>query len=482
MESVNSGVPPSVVQQPRFGSEVVKSLVMTLADKVSKVWSDKAEFYEMAAEHVAPFSSELAARFQVLRLHAILTKSQFGANQLGGTVLGTARNVARTEVIRDRKDYEATMELLDQCDQLTPKEKEQIKATNRLHVTSAISNGICMGIRLNTAQRYFAGESVPDIIRSNESGAPAEAAANQALFYAIAQRGVPRETTIISFLNSLNSTQTQNRPDSLKGVSVNAVLEKWGKNREILGNAFIKLKQNGTHPWLAHDPNKKPPFLIKDAEALKAEFINDGLTQNEATVLASCFIYLLAPKQQETRLPHTPQPKTEKTSFFSSILGRAQQIFDTKTPKESFDDFSNITDPSIRFAMLQTAKQLQNNREEFVANTRGLTLGDNIDQSSFYDSDRAFLSNTPRLPPGVYAINIETATSIHSITLVKNKDGSAYILDPNHRQLQVTSDEIVDTLTNLVNTYPQPENKPPHAGDNPHHLLRIRPIRQRTTT
>lgn len=477
-----------------------------------------------------PFSRSTSQAFKAKMAHAgfalvnIWAKSYFGED-LAIKCMGT-RNVARKEILASKEDYKASLKLLELC--------KEIKSPNVVVTSdnpeSQISDGICAGIRLDIAQRHLVtGESIENIIKSNEKGAPSEAAANQAI-YKLLEAKNPTIKEIFEFaLSHLQKASESEGDNRLGKVNFSAVakmmkvldndilneemVEKFidykdgDKSLSNLISEFIaderfnakKLQNNDKHEFLTKNSSNEweisnfPKFQKAVEKKIEEKFEKDliSITNKPEKLkqkrdidlnILKWTVSFLELKQEYKRLTAQPSPPITESPLnraWRSLREKALKIFGKKTKKDPFGAFGAISNPLIRHALhgiyneerdkmaYGTVAQARFLNQVSVANIMG--------DSSLHKSDESFLKNLSQLPPGFYAIDLKTSESGHSISYVKEEGGKGYILDPNGFPLACnTPEHAIELLLKLLILYPEPKIKAPISGDNEsHHQLVI---------
>jgi hypothetical protein len=178
--------------------------------------------------------------------------------------------------------------------------------------------------------------------------------------------------------------------------------------------------------------------------------------------------------------------KKHENKLWNSLQKQASSLFSKKTQQTS-SAFDAITDPQIRYAVQSLYhERMDTTTYHAVAYLRGLKLT-SVDKVmghySMHPSDASYLSNIPKLPPGVYSVDFDKNPGSHSITYVKVSDQEGYILDPNGFQIKCKDGRnTILQFQKLLAQYPEPKKRGPiyQEGQPDHHLAiqKFDPIRR----
>lgn len=162
------------------------------------------------------------ATHSVSDLVQIWQKSYYGDDVL----IAGAKNIARKEVLANEEDYAAAAGLKKICESM----KEEFEQENGKIIAfdekleSQKIGGICAGLSIDTAFRHLIlEEPILTIIKSNEKGASAEAAANQAVHDAIEVTANPFGAWMNDLLTHLGDISKSKKGHDLCHIDFNAV-------------------------------------------------------------------------------------------------------------------------------------------------------------------------------------------------------------------------------------------------------------------
>jgi hypothetical protein len=522
---------------------------MTVAKVIFKSSQSVKPFFRALGNMIAagityPFSNKTSQAFKANMAHAGYELGRIWANSYFGQDLAveSSRNIARKEVLASGKDYEASLELLEHCKML---DFPTVTIDPSKNPQSQISDGICAGIRLDIAHRHLVkGESIIDIMKSNEKGAPAEAAANQAIYELLGAKEQKIDQVLQSTLSHLEKVSQGQGGHELSKVNVQTVLRTMSNlDTEIqmssdfqkfrtetglddpiprdttslnysMGRLFTEERTKARdleaagkqHEFLARNPKTKEweisdftKFQEAAVKKINAQFY-DALMENpkqhsqllekrnQDLNALKWTVGLLELKQDVRRSkaqPSVPLSESKLDRAWQAIRDKAIKIFGKKTERDKWGSFSAISNPLLRQTISNFyLEELNRATYGAVATARQLKLvsvADILGDSSLHKGDASFLQNLPKLPAGVYAIDLKTSAVGHAITYIKEEDGKGYILDPNGYALACRDpDHAIELLQKVLSMYDEPKTKAPLSTKNdPNHQLVISRIESR---
>jgi hypothetical protein len=168
---------------------------------------------------------ETSKAFKAKAVHSVYDMAEIWAKHyFGKDLIGHSRNIGDRKVLAKKEDFKAANVLLDQCKSLVQNESiRNIKIDPTKNPEASISDGICAGIRLDIAERLLIKrENLADIIESNQKGATAEAAANQAIYQLVSDEN-KFSAAITNLFDDLRNASKSGIGDPLFQVDFQAV-------------------------------------------------------------------------------------------------------------------------------------------------------------------------------------------------------------------------------------------------------------------
>lgn len=493
MASVDPGMRPATPPDQNVGQPSKLDMAKAIARSPAAIGSAfKALAYQFIGVGAGIVSGEKGAHFKALSAHETNKLfGQYAKNYFGKELIGGARNIARKEVLSSRGDFEAGVRLAKKFE--SKDQKTLLVAASGKPPRSQVADGICAGIRLDIANRHLnEHEPILDIIASNELGASAEAAANQAIYESLDIKDGSLGLIFSRLFEKLNKIGESNignvGQNALKAgrgeartnftpvlralVKYNAEL---GKDTHVAN--LLKGSAESDFERMIDDPKKyASPTEFKTAmekkinEAFKAKAKDDpnGALQFRSDALKQ-LRWMVSFIEIENGLRNPAPPlQPESKGFMSDLWNLLKSILPSK--ETGSDLMDSVSDPQHKHVL----KVLYENMKEdisydAVADLRGLKLNgmDNvIGSSSLFASDVSFLKGLPNLwkapqaGDGVYALDIHTGSDGggHALTLVIEGQGG-YILDPNGIQLKFESPEEAQGLLGKLLSFYEPPSE-----------------------
>lgn len=383
------------------------------------------------------------------------------AHKVGVETLGTARNVARQDVLASESDFHASKELLNQFAKLSDSDRGKLNVTWNPDAVpeKMILNGICAGIRLDIAQRFLHSteepkEAIEQIIEENLQGAPAEAAANQAIYE----------------LLSPDFTQPQ-------------MLEE-------MKERMIEMAQSDKFPGGAIDKDTLNKFVGMDLDLDSIKNLFDHYNTQGDRMAMRALELAFSLKEMDMTIDEASQPTPPPAagnSRWEELKESVKRLFSSPRKQALSEKIcSKISHPlykEIISAEFRTLADLTS--YEAIGKMRGLkfeSVTEQMGHHSFYGNDKDYLANLPNLEPGFYMVDLNTSTTGHAISYVKYEDGSGRILDPNGIQVKCkTPQEAAEKLAAVISLHTKPKTQHPlQDKDKPYHQIVMKKISQNT--
>ena len=312
-----------------------------------------------------------------------------------------------------------------------------MKVDTTVDPESKISDGICAGIRLDIASDFLIkGKSINAIINSNQKGASAEAAANQAVYDLIKIPSIKKTTIMLETLDHLEKISNSVTENEMSSVDVRAVgraltivdgqisggdvdyfqfLQKYTSDDKKLNkqssvefievvNTYINEQKNiarnmakgEQHPflsrnknqiWIISDPLKFQEGMLKEINTKFNENIDNAQSSDEKiyadkskdeqikTLKWTVSILQLKNELERQMETQTSAPKEVKLSDrLQSFRTEAIKVFGKLAKKdESFS--STISDPLIKHVIAKLiAHDMDDKQYSLTAHARGLEL------------------------------------------------------------------------------------------------------------
>lgn len=388
-------------------------------------------------------------------------------------LIGNARNIGKKEVLINKEDYQSALELLQICKQLQKSDQlPNIFIQPEKNPETIIVNGICAGIRMDIAVQYLVeGSHLEDIICENEKGASKEASANQAIYELLSYRETANEMLANLLLDLKEVAHAEGGCEITKcdfdliGQALFEIdPELWDGNifadfsqqhelangdpghlarmiRKVMDRAINEFeKTSHQDKWIAQGEERGWAIIdpLKCKEAILAELMSEF---DQALESGKNLKNLNLQKEEDIRALNWAVALLQYRQSISKDLN--SQAPPSDNPVEKLHQA--ITDPLIR----DIIKSFNVNRwdvikEQAVAQARGLKLtsvNDVMGHYSLYPSDEAYLSNLPKLGPGMYSVDIDAGKSGHAVSYIKVSDTEGYLLDPNGYQIRCKDPE-----------------------------------------
>ncbi|MBS4168640.1 hypothetical protein [Parachlamydia sp. AcF125] len=404
-------------------------------------------------------------------------KRYFGKDFMGG-----AYNVARPSVVVNKKDYRACVNLIEKC-----REDKSIRIDPSKNFDIPLE-GICMGISLDTAQRYLIkNESIEKIVKSHRKGGSAEAVANQAVY---SQASYEKEYSAF-FLNILNDLQEI----SASGVNypyfktsffvVRCILclldphlsladpASPSGRRLVLKNSYIKDlineeirlckgQEKFESKWLRPDENYKDSWAVKNP----SEFHRAALHKiNEKYRDA-----VREPKANQSVLIRGRAEEINQLNWVVSFLEYKQALM-PQASKETckingrnlIPALCQLSNPFIRSALLLIMRHhFDHVRLQAIARARDLDIKSVqkvMGHCSAHANNGSYLQNISKLRPGIYLVTFYSSeTKGHAINYIKLDENKGFILDSNFMQIQCgDATHTMQQFQKILSFYSQPE-------------------------
>lgn len=417
-------------------------------------------------------------------------------------VIGKSRNIAQEDFIRNRDDYKASKQLINEISKFEEASRFKVHES-KFNQTSA-SNGICAGIGIDIAERLLVkGEDIETILLSGEKGATVAAAANQAVYSLIVDESsalaVPALFSVLAHnfigeheehpLNLSYEELLQVRPALFKLDSLTMNILSHSKHSStnssfddvfeaVLDEAKNQLQHSGKHPWLSKNDKG---FIIRDMKKFKESVIQNSATEvNERTLDALLSFYpLIVPSTSKIVRKQSILRNASENSLWHKLTVHAGKVFHPVSPykkikiKDSASDFDYLRKVVYHHFDLE--------RISLVAKARHIALEPVALHSTLFKNDEEYLKQLKGIDSGLYGLTLITERSGHFITLLKQEDGSFYIMDPNHPQVYAKNFEEANYfLTNILAGYTYREQKRPWQTEDPQYhelnLLRMKAI------
>lgn len=412
--------------------------------------------------------------FKAKAIHSAFDLSKIWAKHyFQEDLIGDARNIGKKEVLMNKEDFQASIELLESCRVLH--ENAQLETIFFKYGESPetlMVNGICAGIRMDIAFRILIeGTPLETIIKENEKGASKEAAANQAVYELISHRETANEMleNLLMNLKEVAHAEggceiTQCDFDLVGKALFEMDPELWGNDifadfsakyqpsdsnvghlaliiRKVMEREIDELQSTSSQDsWLRQRERGRWEIIdpLKCKEAILNEIMRDFDKQLKSNKNLK---KLNLQKEQNIRALNWTVALLQYRQGISQAL--ASRDPPPKDPVEKLHQV--ISDPLIRDIIKSiNVDRWDVIREQAVAMARGLKLtsvNDAMGHYSQYPTDAAYLSNLPKLDPGMYSVDIETGKGGHSVSYIKISDDEGYLLDPNGYQVRCRDSE-----------------------------------------
>ena len=494
-------------------TQVAKPFLQSIGYAFASIvtFGQKSKYFEAKSTHYQMKADELGIKkhFEKVYMHS-------------------ARNIAQNEILRDKKDYEASMDLLQQYRKLQENDKiifSQIQINDERDPEKTLLDGICYGISVDVAQRYLiGGETIESISESLKKGASAEAAANQAV-YQMTISSAEVSWVMIHLIEELHRISKQkdatlefkvNFTAVAQGVIVaNPSLQSYAnffKNfayptKDIQEAQLMILIHNVQKEELANAELKKESYLTYNAKL--QGYVLNNLTSFEEKVQAKIDT-LEIPKDEKKRMVHTLKwisaflalqteihaiiskqqtqqepkeiPQSPLKKVWIELYQKARSIFKLYKPKEPENYCATIHDPMRQEVLSSLFKEAKSHMpiSHALCAVRGLKMESTkaiLSTSTIYKNDKDYLNNLDQLEEGVYEIDIIVKGGAHTITYIKESE-KAYIIDPNFLTMRLSSKEQTkEELLKLLKQYSPPvKSKIKNHMDHQLQIYRYQPI------
>lgn len=392
----------------------------------------------------------------------------------------------------------------------------EIQKNHRFATASApskelITEGICFGIMADIADHHLNHHAeIEPILQSLQKGGSANAEIYQGAINSVTAT-VSRSFIIDNVHNTID--EMKNDPEKSTLSSLLPVLKK--EHLTSLRSIIFNLEVIDSKPPAFMESIRQNPHyashLFPANEELEAALMNQsGKSQDEIQNIG--LIYLMAKSfeaiKEENRSQRTDlyngkdildfgyaQKKVlqELDAAFNEkmqasapedraflIKRREQLIGEVKLAAATaeYDAKGTITTDALLNAVFDNQSLLI--RQEALLSLRGLKMDPCAEKMGYhmqFKDDAQYINNLDKLDPGFYLLSIKTKFGGHAVSLVKEDDGSGYLIDPNNRTLKFSNDKEAKELVNaLTSTYSQPETLVP---GHPYHKLAFFKIEQK---
>lgn len=490
---------PSIgeIKFERQGKEVIaKVLILQYTSESIK------PFFRLLANYIASgitFGS-LSRSFKAKAVHAYYDLGKIWAKHYFKEDLAFegARNIARKKILENQEDYIASEKLFEQC----KKFNKDLDINYSKKPEAQIVDGICAGIRLDIAERHIIKkESILEIMKSGEKGASAEAAANQAVYNLLDAKGQTIPAIFDQMITHLEKISKSEGAHELSHVDAHEIGQaliildgdvRTEKEYEDFKRKFNKtgekpgdeVKFSGLMHEMLNQAKKDASQLEKQLQPHPFLANNNGVWEisnfAEFQKAATMVINTKFTEDLKKQLMNHAALSKKRLENLNALKWTVSLLeFKQGLHQGAKENFSVISDPVIRHMLDKHISQVDDDKKYgAVAKARGLKLvsvADLMGDSSLHNDDASFLRNLPKLPEGVYAIDLYRETGAHAITYVKESDGQGYIMDPNGYQIRCNSpDHAIILLQKVLSMYDEPKDKTPSSVQKgPDHQLSI---------
>lgn len=224
----------------------------------------------------------------------------------------------------------------------------------------------------------------------------------------------------------------------------------------LLAKVTKNLEKEDRSNWVEKDKNGKETINIPYVQSKMIEELN---RQFDTKIKA-------LPKESQAERAHLIKRRNQLIGEvkLSAAMAEKQQGKQVQDP---------ILKKIIANTNLRVTQKELLSQKGLVMNSTSEILGNHI----HYADNQGYLKNFHALPAGFYFLSIKLKDGAHAVSVIKEADGSGYIIDPNNRKLKFNDDaEGKDLLLKLVNSYPEPETK---IADHPYHKLEMYKIEKK---
>jgi hypothetical protein len=459
--------PPYQPKNPKGPSWIRGTVaILTSSDSISPVL--KGVSYTLAWGFASVFIPSKSTLYGIKAdmafgdLDPIWARGYFGKEHF----VRKAKNVGQIDVLEDQSDLDEAYKVLNRMQNLPKEMRDKIRVDPNAVPERMITGGICAGIQMDIATRYLInGEKVDSIAWKGESGGSKEAAAAQAVYMllkAVDESGVE---TVAHTLKMLRDERAVVAKGSLYDVYTGRITE---LRRQILTrpeileavrNVFEKGSRKDT--IAAYLKEHKNTLDEKIGEPLFS-----GASDHEIEWVGGFLEHELA---RENRLKS--DSKGEFSKFWNQLREAAIKMFGLDKTR-THEVFDRITNPLIREAVLAGyLMRSDTTRTNAVVGLQGIetqSVKGKIGHYFHYQSDGEYFEQFKALDPGFYSITFATSTGYHTVSYIKEADGTHYLLDPNGYQLK--ADNFQDTsllFQKLMKLYDFP------AGESKRHRILV---------